>query len=113
MIEMEYIEIDGLLYPNIQLDDEKLYGELGKYDNLRLAYLHETNPGRYQKLLFTGKLARHCADVEQRAFEISERIRVQYLTAHPAPEEGMERIQAFTQAQMIADEIVKVELIYV
>lgn len=33
MIELDYIEIDGLLYPNIALDDEKLYSDLGKYGN--------------------------------------------------------------------------------
>lgn len=42
MIELDYIEIDGLLYPNIALDDEGLYSDIGKYGNLRLKYLHDT-----------------------------------------------------------------------
>lgn len=106
MIDLEYIEIGGLLYPKIQLDDAEAYNALGKYGNLRLRYLHEQKPQMYSKLLFSGKLAQHCADMEQVAFERAERIRTQYLERHPAPVEGTERIQAFTQAQIVADELV-------
>lgn len=111
MIDLKYIEVGGLLYPNIQLDDAELYDTLGKYGNLRLKYLHEQKPQQYRELLFTGKLAQHCADVEQTAFTMAEQIRAQYLDNHAAPLEGMERIQAFEQAQMIADEVVCMELI--
>ena len=113
IMDLEYIEIDGLLYPNIELDDAQLYQELGKYGRLRLAYLHESKPQLYRELLFSGKLAQHCAYVEQAAFEISECIRAQYLARHPAPEEGIERIQVFKQAQMVADKIVHTEMICV
>lgn len=113
MIDLEYIEIDGSLYPNVQLDDAENYNNLGKYGNLRLKYLHENQPQRYRELLFTGKLARHCVDIEQAAFEMAERIRGQYLKENPAPPDGIERIQAFAQAQMVADEIVMEELIYI
>lgn len=113
MIELEYIEIDGLLYPNIALDDEEIYSNLGKYGNLRLKYLHEQNPEIYRKLLFSGKLAQHCADMEQSAFDMAERIRGQYLEQNPPPlEDALARIQAFTLAQEVADECVLHDLIY-
>lgn len=113
MIELDYIEIDGLLYPNIALDDEELYSDLGKYGNLRLKYLHERKPEMYRELLFSGMLARHCADMEQSAFDMAERIRGQYLEQNPPPlEDTLARIQAFTQAQDIADECVLHDLIY-
>lgn len=112
MIDLEYIEIDGLLYPNVQLDDAENYNNLGKYGNLRLKYLHENQPQKYRELLFTGKLAQHCADLEQAAFEMAERIRGQYLKENPAPPEGIKRIQTFTQAQMIADEMVLHDIVY-
>lgn len=64
-------------------------------------------------MLFTGKLAEHCAAVDMRAFELSERIRAYYLKQHPIPEEdALERIRISEQAQAVADEIVKTELIY-
>lgn len=113
MIELDYIEIDGLLYPNIALDDEELYSDLGKYGNLRLKYLHEQKPEIYRELLFSGKLARHCADMEKSAFDMAERIRGKYLEQNPPPtEDTLARIQAFTLAQDIADECVLHDLIY-
>lgn len=113
MIELDYIEIDGLLYPNIALDDEELYSDLGKYGNLRLKYLHEQKPEMYRELLFSGELARHCADMEQSAFEMVERIRGRYLEQNQPPVENtMARVQAFTLAQDIADECVLHDLIY-
>lgn len=113
MIELDYIEIDGLLYPNIALDDEELYSDLDKYGNLRLKYLHEQKPEMYRELLVSGKLARHCADIKKSAFDMAERIRGQYLEQNPPPlENTMARIQAFTLAQDIADECVLHDLIY-
>lgn len=110
-IGLDYIEIDGLLYPNLEVDNKELLADLGKYGRLRLEYLHSQEPQIYRQLLFTGKLAQHCAEVEQRAFVMAERIREQYFQKNPPPAEGMERIQVFTQAQMLADEIVTAELI--
>ncbi|WP_101908562.1 TnpV protein [Marasmitruncus massiliensis] len=113
MIELDYIEIDGLLYPNIALDDEGLYSHLGKYGNLRLKYLHGQKPEMYRELLFLGKLSRHCADIEKSAFDMVERIRGQYLEQNPPPlEDTLARIQVFTLAQDIADEYVLHDLIY-
>lgn len=43
---------------------------------------------------------------------MAERVRGQYLDRHPAPAEGMERIQAFEQAQMVADELVLHDMVY-
>ncbi|MBP1736134.1 MAG: hypothetical protein H6Q60_15 [Oscillospiraceae bacterium] len=113
MIEMDYIEIDGLLYPNIALDDMEFYSDLGKYGNLRHKYLHEQKPELYRQLLFSGKLARHCADIEKSAFDMAERIQGQYLEQNPPPlEDTLARIQVFTLAQDIVDECVLHDLIY-
>ena len=66
----------------------------------------------YRELLLTGKLAAHCAKIDETAFDMPEWIRADYLKAHPMPEEDtMERIRLSTQAQMIADEIVTDQLI--
>ena len=114
IMDLEYIEIDGLFYPNIEVEGSELLKNLGKYGCLRLEYLHGFKQEMYRELLFTGKLAEHCAAVDMRAFELSERIRVDYLKQHPMPEEdALERIRISEQAQAVADEIVKTELIYV
>lgn len=112
--EFEYIEIDGLLYPNIEIDGKAELNSLGKYGRLRLSYLHEQRPQMYQELLLTGKLAEHCSAIDKAAFEMSEQVRTDYLKKHPMPEDDiLERIRISTQAQMISDEIISTEFIYV
>lgn len=112
-IELDYIEINGLLYPNIEIEGKELLYNLDKYGIQRLRYLHKHRPEIYRELLFTGKLAEHCDNIGKTAFRQAERIRTDYLKMHPVPEEDtMERIRLSTRAQMIADENVCAELIY-
>ncbi|MGN6714001.1 TnpV protein [Anaerocolumna jejuensis] len=111
--EFEYTEIDGLLYPNIEIEEKEKLADLGKYGLLRLKYLHEQKPEIYRELLLTGKLAEHCIAIQKTAFDMAERIRTDYLKAHPMPEDdAMERIRLSEQEQEIADECVFYDLIY-
>ena len=90
-----------------------MLNNLVKYGTLRLRYLHGYKPEMYRELLLTGKLAKHCDSIDKAAFERSERIRSDYLKAHPMPDEDtMERIRLSVLAQDIAEEIVLNELIY-
>lgn len=50
MLDLEYIEIDGLFYPNIETGMENIESDLGKYGILRLRYLHEYRFGMYREL---------------------------------------------------------------
>jgi len=110
--EFEYTEIDGLLYPNIEINGKVELDCLGKYGRLRLSYLHEQKPGMYRELLLTGKMAEHCAMMDKPAFEMAERIRSAYLEKLPMPEnDTMERIRLSEQAQEIAEEIVTAQII--
>lgn len=110
--EFEYTEIDGLLYPNIEIDGKAELDDLGKYGRLRLIFLHEQKPEMYRELLLTGKLAEHCAIIDKTGFEMAERIRADYLKLHPMPEEDtMERIRLSELAQELADECVLYDLI--
>ena len=68
--EFEYTEINGLLYPNIEINGKVEIDNLGKYGLLRLNYLHEQKPQMYRKLLLTGKLAEHCTAMDKTAFEV-------------------------------------------
>ena len=110
--EFEYTEIDGLLYPNIEIERKPELDGLGIYGRLRLNYLHGQKLGMYRELLLTGKLGEHCMTIEKSAFEMAERIRADYLKAHPMPEDDtMERIRLSEIAQEIADECVFYDLI--
>lgn len=113
-IELGYIEVNGLLYPNIETGMENIENDLGKYGILRLRYLHEHKHELYRELLLTGKLAQHCNFIDKAAFEQSEQIQEVWFEANPLPlEDTLERVQLRTQAQMIADEIIMAELIYI
>ena len=87
--EFEYTEINGLLYPNIEIDGKAKLDELGKYGRLRLNYLHEQKPKMYRELLLTGRLAEHCSAIDTTAFEMSERIRADCLKKYPKPEDDI------------------------
>ncbi|WP_294855741.1 TnpV protein [uncultured Oscillibacter sp.] len=111
--EFEYTEIDGLLYPNIEIDGKDELDNLGKYGWLRLNYLYEQKPRMYWELLLTGKLAEHCTMIDKAVFELAEYIRADYLKAPPLPEEDtMERFRLCELAQEIADEYVLYTIVY-
>ncbi|MEG1997537.1 MAG: TnpV protein [Clostridiales bacterium] len=104
MLELEYTEIDGLLYPNIETGVEDIENDLSKYGILRLRYLHEHKREIYRELLITSKLAEHCKAIDTAAFEQSEQIQAWWLKSHPMPlEDTLERIRLRTQAQAIAE----------
>lgn len=113
MIELQYVEKDGLLYPNIDTGFQRL-SELGKYGVKRLKYLHAQKPEMYRELLLTGKLAEHCEEIEAVAFEVSEQIQEDYIAGHPLPEEDFwMRVSIRMMAQMVADEVVSQKIIFV
>ncbi len=70
--EFEYTEINGLRYPNIEIDGKTEFDNLGDYGRLRLNYLHEQKPEMYRELLLTCKLAEYCASVDKIAFEMAD-----------------------------------------
>lgn len=110
-IELDYIEIDGLLFPLIETGMENIGKDLGKYGLLRPRYLQKHKREMYCELLLTDKLEQHCKAVDKAAFE---QIQAAWLETHPMPlEDTLERVQLRTQEQMIADEIITTELIYI
>lgn len=93
---------------------ENIEKNLGKYGILRLRYLHEQKHGMYRKLLLISKLAEHCRQIDKAVFEQWEQTRAARLEAHPMPlEDTLESVWLRAQAQMIADEIVTAERIYI
>lgn len=110
--EFEYTEIDGLLYPNIEIDGKAELDGLGKYGRLRLIYLHEQKPEMYRELLLTGKLAEHCQEYDERGYELSEKLQGAYIEKYPLPNvDFMETVRIRTQAMEWAEEILINQLI--
>ena len=59
-----YIQAGDYLIPNISLPDAPAY-PIGKYGRMREAYLKEHRPGLYTRLILSGKVHEHLAEVER------------------------------------------------
>ena len=61
-----YTEKDGIFYPDLKLPEQTHY-PIGKYGDLRLAFLKKHRRGTYTTLLTTRKLIEHLHETEQEA----------------------------------------------
>lgn len=108
--EMTYKEVDGILYPEIQLpvDQEKELRKLGKYGRMAMDYLKENEPARYRTLLRFGKLAEKMQEVEDEANSLLDQLMESYLQKHRPenPSSTMEMWRLREQAKMQAEEVV-------
>ncbi len=107
MIELTYKEIDGLLYPEIDIGESKLQN-LGRFGKARLEYLHSECFGHYREMLIMGKLPEHCEEYDKRGYELSEKLQAEYIEKHPLPDDDfMETVRIRTQARDWAEEVVE------
>lgn len=105
MIELTYKEIDGLLYLEIDIGENRLQN-LGRFGKARLEYLHRECFGYYRELLICGKLAVHCEEYDTRGYELSEKLQKEYIEKHPLPDDDfMETVWIRTQARDWAEEV--------
>ena len=69
--EMTYKEVDGLLYPQIEMPDEtEDLTKLGKYGRMAMNYLKENEPARYKTLMRFGKMYEKMSAVEEEANQL-------------------------------------------
>lgn len=113
LIELEYEErVGGLLYPIIDMGQDRLE-QLGKFGNARLNYLHSEKFEFYRELLFTGKLAEHCEQIDEIGNSLHEKMFQYYLGREEIPlDDFYERVAIFNAASRYSDEIVFYEYIY-
>ncbi len=115
-VELEYEEVDGILYPKIQVsndvkDDER---PLGKYGGMRLIYLKEHKPRMYREMLVNGELMEHCHRVNDEANKMAMLIEEQYHKKNPIPEDSgfMDRVGYYNIARSVAEEVVLNDIVY-
>lgn len=113
LMEFDYVEVDRLLYPRIEIDGKEVLDNLGKYGRMRLDYLREHRPGMYRELLVSGRLAGHCKSVDELGFEMAEAIWKKYLTANLVlGDDFFKWLQIHIMAQQVVDEIISKELLF-
>ena len=107
--EMTYKEVDGLLYPQIEMPDEtEDLSKLGKYGRMVMNYLKENEPARYKTLMRFGKMYEKMSAVEEEANQLYDQLEMQYLAKHKPqnPSSTMEMWKIREQAKMQAEEVV-------
>nr|WP_188541741.1 TnpV protein [Paenibacillus segetis] len=107
---LTYREIDGLLYPNLNISNEVKVDQqpLGKYGRMAMSYLRDNHPQRFQILLMQGILMETIHNVEQAALERMEQLTEQLLGLRPIPktDDTLERSRHLNQIKSTAEELI-------
>ena len=115
-MELTYTEKNGLLIPDLVLDDQPS-GSLGKYGRMRKRYLEQKHDGTFSALVLSGTLTQHLMDIDQAA-----RDQIATLTRQLAAAEGvtdelksrdqMEWLRRMNSIRNRAEELVIREVVY-
>lgn len=116
-----YTEVDGILYPNMEMDVRELTevvnvenADVGKYGHLWISYMKENHKDRYRHHVRMGQLYSKANEVNEEAYEMLEQIMNQYLKKHVSKDRysTMEIWKIREQAKGIAEEMVYEEIVY-
>ena len=111
---IEYYEEDGLYYPKLILGDElesNVY--VGRWGREWMRYLESIDKVQYRRLLISGELKKIAHDVDEEAGEMMERLEKEYYEKRRNRCKGFWEIyQVREQGRMMAEEIVRSEIIY-
>ncbi|AIQ70240.1 hypothetical protein PGRAT_23245 [Paenibacillus graminis] len=107
---LTYREIDGLLYPNLNISNKAKVDQqpLGRYGRMAMSYLRDNHPQRFQILLMQGILMETLHNAEQEALERMEQMTEQLLRLRPMPktDDTLERTRHLNQIKSTAEELV-------
>ena len=109
-----YFEKDGLLYPNLSMEQEPEQITVSKYGLLWTSYMKETYPDRYRHHIRMGQLHSRAAEVNEEAYEMLDSISEKYLKKHKPVNSNstMEMWKLKEQAKQIAEEKVYETVVY-
>ena len=91
-MELTYTEQNGLLIPDLVLDDQPP-GSLGKYGRMRKRYLEQKHDGTFSALVLSGALTQHLQDIDQAARDQMAALTRQLAVAEGVTEELKSRDQ--------------------
>ena len=118
-----YTEVDGVLYPNIGMDDTDTKtdtasvvttADIGKYGHLWISYMKENYPDRYRHHIRMGQLQMKAKEVNEEAYEMLDRIVEKYMTKHKPGDthSTMEMWKLRERAKQLAEEVIYGEIVY-
>ena len=111
-----YTEINGVMIPNLVLDDQP-EGDIGIWGWRRKRYLKEHRKGMYNRMLMDGTITQHLIDINEEAMDMRERLVKQFQKAEGVTEDLKRRDQMAWVGVMNSiynrvDEIILHDLIY-
>ena len=111
-----YTQAGNYLIPNLSLPD-KPHEPIGKYGRMRQAYLKEHRPGLYSRLILSGKLYEHLAEVDRTCQErleimIPQMVKQQDVTEEMKARDQLGWVGRMNEIQHSAEEIVLSEIVY-
>lgn len=110
MKEVKYVEIDGLLYPDLKLPAQKEV-HLSRFGRMKLKYLKEHRQGRYTNLLISGELNDYLQEFDDEMNELYDRLVEQYKIKWNITEELKEKNQMKWVQEMNSIDNVVMEII--
>ena len=116
MEEIKYLEIDGLLYPNLKVLSQKKT-QLTKFARMRLNYLKKFRPIFYTNLLVSGELDEYLLKFDDNVNEIYDVLIEQYkknvnVTERLKEKDQMNWIYEMNNIQNEVMEFIKVNYLY-
>lgn len=117
MKKIEYIEINGLLYPKLTLPPQNEI-HLTRFGRKRLQYLKQYRPIVYTNLLTSGELNDHLQMIDDEANALYDRLIEQYkikrnITEELKEKDQMKWVQEMNNIESTVKEIIMYELIYI
>ena len=114
LMAIEYKEIDGLLYPQLEIAAPEDQESLTKYGIKFKKYLKEEQPARYAVLMGELEVMKVCHQVEREANEYEDEMLKQLRKEHPAPktDNHMELIQYNNWLYKTAEEMTLENILY-
>ena len=113
--EIQYREEEnGMLEPMIEFPKQP-EGSVGKYGEMRRAYLEKYRRATYGQMRLSGTLKKHLIEVNEQAHEMLEQTIQNLLKNDPAPDKAADQlgwIQHMNSLRLQAEEIVLSALIY-
>ena len=115
-MELTYTEQNGLLIPDLVLDDQPP-GSLGKYGRMRKRYLEQKHDGTFTALVLSGKLTQHLMEIDQAARDqmatlISQLAAAEGVTEELKSRDQMEWVRRMNYIRNRAEEMVLHEVVY-
>lgn len=116
MKEIKYVEIDGLLYPDLKLAPQKEI-HLSRFGRMKLKYLKEHRRIIYTNLLVSGELFDYLEKFDNEMNELYDRLIEQYKVKWDVTEELKEKdqmrwVQEMNNIEQCVVESLKSEYIY-